>query len=532
MAVRIVIVILFCFAAVLAAAGILATRPVPPRAAVELERVPDALSSTLGHSRRGETDLSSHFNGYTLAGMNSAEWIPTALGVDEQALRRLVRDLTTGTDPERMDALGSLFFLADLGFRSPSSSRPGPLLPIEFPRLKLGLLARETLSALEVCFGSESAEVRRHALLLLKALAPHAGEGTYLFDYALQDESSAVRLEAALCVGCGTSKAAAIPVLIRSLDSEFNARILIALRNVGPSGADALPAITRMIDSGQLAGPNLVAALLAVQSMGPAARTAKSSLTRLLMHRNPTIRVFAGYALMRAGLPLRPNLHDCARLIEDKDIAVGEKVVVVRALGAFESSEATQLLISALDAPHPELWAAVAETLSAANPHPREDGLRERLIRLTIQGPSSPAHVSLLNSLTRLGVDPEELAERIAVEAPRHHVNLLGELVATSQRARELILAAAASEDLLTRRSAARQLARFREERDLAARTLIDLCSDEDLLVRLLAVEGLGSLGSAAGAAIPKLRAIQADRTSPFGVRSAVRGTLAQLSEK
>jgi HEAT repeat protein len=175
------------------------------------------------------------------------------------------------------------------------------------------LKATKSVDAVTPLVSDKEAEVRNAAIFALREMKPGPEVTVPLIDRVLQETDPMVRMQV-LSLVAEVGKPA-VPSLMKLLASDESAPWgCIALGAIGADAAEAVPALTKLLDPAHSPKLRLEAAMT-LASIGPAAASALPELMKVLDKKDPAVLPGAIFAIGRlgpAGKPAERKLRDLA----------------------------------------------------------------------------------------------------------------------------------------------------------------------------------------------------------------------------
>ena len=278
-------------------------------------------------------------------------------------------------------------------------------------------------------------------------------------------------------------------------DSRVRRSAADALGHIGPKASKSIPALVRLFDD--IDASVAAAATEAVGLMGSRASRALPDLNEMLLHKDDRVRVAAatsigmlGSRASKSAALLGAQLHD-----ENPEVRASSAQSLGQ-MGARASDQSSQLV----------------QTLNDVDARVR-DAASDALVNI-----GKDAVAPLISSLTK--------GEPIFLQAV---VDTLGKLgtVAVPQLIERLHKS---NVPILVRRYSALALARIGTTDKRVIPALIESLDDVEPDVRISAIDALGQIGPAAGAAIPKIISLSSDQREPLVVRESAISGLARIA--
>jgi HEAT repeat protein len=199
-------------------------------------------------------------------------------------------------------------------------------------------VARDAVSSLTAGLHDTDNDVRAAFLAAISHLGPRAGESVPAVRALLHDKSPAIRLEAVRVLAQSAPRDdRLVGDLTALLEAESDAVVqrqaIDTVRSLGPPGLGALRTII-----GKLANANpeevRIAAVLMIESHGPAAASAVPALVALLDDPSPKLQTAATGALASMGKAAQPALARLSPLLKNQQAEIREAAVT--AIGSLE----------------------------------------------------------------------------------------------------------------------------------------------------------------------------------------------------
>ena len=227
-----------------------------------------------------------------------------ALSAEAPQLPDLLKAVSAGNEAEKVKAINQL---EELGVSNEAVVQAlSERIKNDSPAVRahavhaLGVLkaARSVELVVPLMFDKDP-EVRHAAIYALQELKPGPQVTVPLIDKALKETDPMVRMHVLnLIAEIGKP---AVPALVKALsDEEIAPWSCIALGAIGPDAADAVPALTKLLDPAH--SPKLrLEASMALASIGPASASALPELMKILDGKDAVVLPGAIYAIGKIG---------------------------------------------------------------------------------------------------------------------------------------------------------------------------------------------------------------------------------------
>lgn len=267
---------------------------------------------------------------------------------------------------------------------------------------RFGVAAESAVPALAEVLRDPALQVRLAAVRALGELGSYAAAAVPALAAALRDEAGAVTLAAAdALVQIGRP---AVPALAEKLeDRELAPLAATALGRIGPAAQEAVPALTKLLDSGN--EETRREAILALAEIGPKAESAVPALMGLLKKEGDPLRAGGAYALAMIGAERAiPVLEQTVRAEDDELLRMASAWALVH----FEPDNpayvktAVPKLTQALTHERPLVRVKAAEALAQIGPEaaPAVPALKQAL-----EDEDPEVRIAALDALAAVGPD-------------------------------------------------------------------------------------------------------------------------------
>jgi HEAT repeat protein len=417
-------------------------------------------------------------------------------------LSDLLRDITTGSETEKVKAINQLEELgkADKEIVAALSSElqnDSAMVRAHAVHALGALKATGSVGLVIPLAFDKNAEVRRAAIYALEEIKPGPQVILPLIDQVLKETDPMVRMQALTLVA--EIGKPAVPSLIKLLGNEESAPWgCIALGAIGADAADAIPALTKLLDAAHQPKLRLEAAM-ALSSIGPAAVTALPELKSILDKKDPVVMPGAIFAIGRLGPAGKPAERQLRDIAEREDLF--SRVIASWALCKLNPenqkllADSVLVLVTALIDKEPRTRDAATKCLVDLKPRP---SLLMPAIGKIINGANSESMNNIVEAIADVGVPAVPILIRaLNEESQRPRVAaILGRLGPDAKDAAPA-LAAIVEQDKspAARREALIALGSIGPFANIQAPVVAKVLKDDDTQLRAAACYTLGKIG-------------------------------------
>ena len=382
-----------------------------------------------------------------------------------------------------------------------------------------GAKAADAVAPLTELLKASSAKVRAHAAVSLGEIGAAAKPSVPAIAELLKDADDSVRRQAVKAViRIRPGPEVTVPLCVKLLeDSDPGVRLRI-LHAIAQAKAEAMPGLVAALKNDKAA----YWACIVLREIGPAGKEAVPALTERLSDPRPEIRREAALALgamEKAGAAAAPQL---ARLLGDEH-ARNAATVALGQIGQIPSDAETQIRANAKGS---DRLLSTVSLWALARVHPEDKQIRreagERLVA-ALKDPDTYVRVAAARALAALPPAPEVMLpiwEKTLQDADAttvHHA--LDALAALGPAAVPRLVDALKHEKI--RPQLISILGRMGPDAAPAAQALAGLLGDRSERVASEAAMALGRIGPAAKAAVPALTQSLEQRESPVADAAA-----------
>jgi HEAT repeat protein len=406
--------------------------------------------------------------------------------------------------------------------------------------------AKDAVATLVKALDKADSQARYEIVSLLADFGKDANSAALPLIATLKsDKDSLVRAAAARSLGhiVGPESPALAPLADAIVDPDVRVRraAVRALVRIHPDPKVSLPiylkvledadprlaaeAITTAAEMGEAIVPRATAALsvpkirywalLLLEDIGPAAKSAAPEVAKLLNDEQPEVRMHAALTLGQIGPDAAAAVPQLIAALNDKETAV--KIGAAYALGKIGAKDATAVLSRLMTNPgHPLLSVVCAWALVQINPDdPQLVNSAVNLLASTLASDRVHLRREASKSLAELKVAPvKALPSLIAAMAdadPQVLENVSEALVKWGRG--NVAEIAAGLRDPKRRECAVRTLAKIGKDAKAAVPQLAAALKDADPMFRREALFALAHIGSDAASAVPQIQPELADQT-------------------
>ncbi|MBW3597300.1 MAG: HEAT repeat domain-containing protein [Planctomycetes bacterium] len=372
---------------------------------------------------------------------------------------------------------------------------------------RIGPAAADAAGSLIAVLDDPAPEVRAYAAFALGRIGGEAAQGAVpTLVKQLTDENSTVRRAALDALfALRPDPQVVTPLLVQALE-DADPRIAVAsLRTLADRGESAVPLLVKSLESPKAA----YWAALALEELGPKAKTAVPALTKLLSHEEPEVRMQALLALGAVGNDAQPAAKHVIALLQN-DPMTGVRYAAAFALGKIGGGPQGDAALQAASQ-HEDPLLAMLAAWALAKSHPDDPQIAERASKLIVAGLQSEnpnVQAAAAKALAESDLGSEVTAEALVdalEEAPPHvATDAVHALALLGPKAVPHVVRGLKNENL--RMYAVRVLKRIGPDAAEAVPALTAVLeSTDDPAVRREVQFALAAIGPAAEAAAPEL---------------------------
>jgi HEAT repeat protein len=415
-----------------------------------------------------------------------------------------------------------------------------------------GEQAAGAVAALTPLLKHNSAKVRAHTAHALGAIGPQAKSAAPSLVELLKDPDVTVRrqvVQALMSIRPGPQST--IPLVAQMLKESDPATRVRILRTLVEAGPKAVPTAIEALKQDEGA----YWACLVLRDLGPVGKDAVPALAERLSDRRPEVRREAALALASMESAAAPATSQLVKVLNDEHAAVAATYALAR-IGRI-SGEAEKKIRSNMDSRDPLLSTVSLWAMTMTHPDDKELRVRatEQLIE-RLKDPNAHVRVAAARGLAALPPAPEitapiwEKAMKNADETTLHHAldalarlgapavprliaglkqdklrpeiaQVLGHMGPVAAPATGALAALIDDPDEETSHAAILALAAIGPAAKEAVPALVEALKQPDRSDRFAIIYALGTIGKAAAAAKPALLAILGDSTDEAAVVAA-----------
>lgn len=445
---------------------------------------------------------------YLVSLVSMLAWCATGLGADK-GVSELIKALSSQDPATQIEAAESLEAMGPAGAEAVSTliealkSDNGEVQAHAADALgAIGQAARPAARALASLVRDDDEMVRREAIEALQRIRPGPRLMLPILSSLLEDPDPVIRTR--IMAALADRGADAMRLLIPALGNDKTAYFAcLVISEIGPAAKEAVPALTKLLDSDNQALRR--EAIMALAAIGPDAEPAAEKLAALIDC--PVNGVPAIYALANIGKVSGDVNAKLAKKAEGDDPIV--KTVSAWALAKLHRGDerfarrAAKLLVEALKSDDPKVRVAAAKALETLDADPE---IVRPIMLEALESANEETTIAMLDAVVSLGpaIVPR-LVEALKLKKARPFVcYVLGELGAGAAPATQALAGLLSDSDEKTQSEAAFALAEIGPDAAAAVPALTKALEGEGP-VRFAAAYALGRIGKAAIKAKPAL---------------------------
>ena len=372
---------------------------------------------------------------------------------------------------------------------------------------RIGPAAGSAVGSLIAALEDPQPEVRAYACFALGRIGGEAARsGIPKLVERMTDENSVVRRAAIDAIfALRPDPQVLMPLLVRALEDADPRIAVAALRTLADQGEEAVPLLVKALENPRSA----YWAALAVEELGPKAKSAVPALTRLLAHTEPEVRMQAILALGAIGEDAAPAASHVADRLQNDEMT-GVRYAAAYALGNLGAGEESSAALTAAAESEDGLLAMLAAwALAKANPDdPQAADRAGQLIVAGLQSESPTVQAAAARALAESDLRSDSTADALiaALENAPPHVATQAVHALAVQGSKAVPDVARGLENEKLRLYSIRVLKMMGPDAAEAVPALVKVLeSSDDPAVRREVQFALAAIGPAAGTAVPEL---------------------------